>query len=74
MIALSKADGKVVWETALESATLSSPAAVYNEDGDAWLIQAESNGKIHLMDATDGSILDSADPHRRRGRGKHAGH
>ena len=59
MIALSKADGKVVWQTALESATLSSPVAVYNEDGDAWLIQAESNGKIHLMDATDGSILDT---------------
>ena len=59
MIALNKADGKVVWETALESATLSSPVAVYNEDGDAWLIQAESNGKIHLMDATDGSILDT---------------
>ena len=59
VIALSKADGKVVWQTALESATLSSPVAVYNEDGDAWLIQAESNGKIHLMDATDGSILDT---------------
>ena len=59
VIALNKADGKVVWETALESATLSSPVAVYNEDGDAWLIQAESNGKIHLMDATDGSILDT---------------
>ena len=33
--------------------------AVYNEDGKAWLIQAESNGKIHLMDPTDGSILDT---------------
>ena len=59
VIALNKADGKVVWETALESATLSSPVAIYNEDGDAWLIQAESNGKIHLMDATNGSILDT---------------
>ena len=59
VIALNKADGTVAWETALESPTLSSPVAVYNEDGDAWLIQAESNGKIHLMDATDGSVLDT---------------
>ena len=59
VIALNKADGTVVWQTALESAALSSPVAIYNEDGDAWLIQAESNGKIHLMNASDGSILDT---------------
>lgn len=59
VIALNKADGSVAWQTSLESPSLSSPVAVYNEDGKAWLIQAESNGKIHLMDPTDGSILDT---------------
>ena len=39
--------------------TRTMSVAIYNEDGDAWLIQAESNGKIHLMDATNGSILDT---------------
>lgn len=59
VIALNKADGKVVWETALESGGKSSPVAVYSETGDAWLVQAESNGKIHLMNAKTGKIVDT---------------
>ncbi len=33
--------------------------AVYNENGDAWIIQAESNGNIHLMTGADGEIVDT---------------
>lgn len=59
VIAFNKADGSVAWQTALESESISSPVAVYNEAGDAWLIQAESNGNVHLMDAKTGAILDT---------------
>jgi len=33
--------------------------AVYNENGDAWLVQAEESGKIHLMNAKTGKIVNS---------------
>ena len=59
VIALNKESGSVVWQTALESEGISSPVAVYNEAGDAWILQAESNGNIHLMDAQTGKILDT---------------
>jgi len=59
VIALNKADGSLVWETVLEGPSISSPVAVYNENGDAWLVQAEQNGKVHLMNARTGAILNS---------------
>ncbi len=59
VIALSKRTGAVVWSTPLESATDSSPVAVYNENGDAWIIQAESSGKIHLLSGKTGAVLNT---------------
>ncbi|NLO85193.1 MAG: PQQ-binding-like beta-propeller repeat protein [Clostridiales bacterium] len=59
VLALNKDSGTVVWSTDFETTTQSSPVAVYNEAGDAWLIQAESNGNINLMDAKSGKVLDS---------------
>jgi hypothetical protein len=32
---------------------------VYNENGDAWILQAEQSGLIHLMNARTGEVLDS---------------
>ena len=59
VLALNKADGTVKWQTALEGPSISSPVAVYNEDGDAWLVQAEESGKIHLMNAKTGKIVNT---------------
>lgn len=59
VLALNKQDGTVAWSVDMESPSLSSPVAVYNTDGDAWILQAEQNGQIHLMDGKDGSILDT---------------
>ncbi|MDD3214883.1 MAG: PQQ-binding-like beta-propeller repeat protein, partial [Eubacteriales bacterium] len=55
--ALSKSNGSVVWSQTLESPTVSSPVAVYNLLGDAWLIQAESSGKMTMMNAKTGAVL-----------------
>ena len=57
VLALNKVDGSVAWETVLEGPSISSPVAVYNENGKAWLIQAEQSGKIHMMDPQNGAIL-----------------
>ncbi|MCE5342394.1 MAG: PQQ-binding-like beta-propeller repeat protein [Eubacteriales bacterium] len=57
--ALTKATGDVRWSKALETPAVSSPVAVYNLAGDAWLVQAESDGKLHLMDAVTGKILNT---------------
>ena len=55
LYALSKSDGSVKWTLALTSPTISSPVAVYNAAGDAWIIQAEGTGKLHLIDALTGT-------------------
>ncbi len=59
VIAFHKQNGSVAWQTQLESNTVSSPVAVYNKDGDAWIIQAESDGSVHLMDGKTGDILNT---------------
>jgi outer membrane protein assembly factor BamB len=57
--ALEKDTGAVRWSQALETPTVSSPVAVYNLEGDAWLVQAESDGKLHLMNAETGKIVNT---------------
>ena len=57
VIALNKKDGTVAWQTALPASAVSSPVAVYNEAGDAWIIQAEIDGKINMLDAKTGAVL-----------------
>ena len=59
VVALNKQSGSVAWQTALSATTVSSPVAVYNKNGDAWIIQAQSNGNVHLMDAKTGKIVDT---------------
>ncbi len=62
VIALSKASGAVVWSFDMSTAeTVSSPVAVYNAAGDAWIIQAEGNGVLHMLDARTGMERTSLD-------------
>ncbi|HPF86592.1 MAG TPA: PQQ-binding-like beta-propeller repeat protein [Candidatus Limiplasma sp.] len=56
MYALSKADGSVKWSTAFTAPTESSPVAVYNEDGDAWIVQALADGQLLMLNADTGAI------------------
>lgn len=56
LYALSKSDGSVQWSTAFTAPALSSPVAVYNEAGDAWIVQALEDGRLLLLDAADGSV------------------
>lgn len=60
LVALSKADGKMVWECNFAGYPWSSPVAIYDQDGNGYLIQCNSTGYIHLIDGRTGTILDEA--------------
>ncbi|MDD3336823.1 MAG: PQQ-binding-like beta-propeller repeat protein [Eubacteriales bacterium] len=59
MLALNKKTGAVEWQTDFTVETVSSPVAVYNEDGDAWIVQAMSDGQINLLNGKTGEVLDT---------------
>lgn len=59
LVCIEKATGKVRWAYALESYSYSSPVAVYNEDGQGWIIQGESNGTMHILDGVSGTLVQS---------------
>lgn len=57
MIALKKSTGELVWEKDLSIYSWSSPTAVYNEDGKAYIIFCDAYGKIHLINGKTGETL-----------------
>ena len=56
IVALEKQTGRVAWEYNLSANAISSPVAVYNERGDAWIIQGDENGNLTLLDGRTGSV------------------
>lgn len=57
VIALSKADGRPLWTTALRTDAWSSPTAIADTaSGKTWLLQGDRDGRLHLLDAGDGRI------------------
>ena len=59
VLALDKRTGSIVWEQNMSAYSWSSPVAVYNAQGDAWIIQGDSAGLLQLMDGSTGAVLDS---------------
>ena len=56
ILALDKQNGRLVWEYALKDETVSSPVAVYNEKGDAWIIQGDQGGNLTMLNARTGAL------------------
>ena len=56
ILALEKSSGKVVWQYNLSAETVSSPVAVYNDKGDAWIIQADESGALTMLDGKTGEF------------------
>ena len=54
LIALDKQTGNAVWAFGLESRSESSPIAVYDREGNGWIVQCEQNGTVHLLDGLTG--------------------
>ena len=61
ILALNKQTGAEVWKHELGDNAISSPVAVYNPAGDAYLIQADEKGLLTLLDARNGSVLYTLD-------------
>ena len=59
MIALDKETGAVKWTFDMAADSISSPVAVYNAAGKGWIIQAEGDGTLHLLDGLTGQERNS---------------
>lgn len=59
VIAFDKTTGSIVWQQNMSNFSHSSPVAVYNDQGDAWVIQGDSAGVIQMLDGQTGSVLSS---------------
>jgi len=56
ILALNEMTGAVVWQRELDANAISSPVAVYNGEGRAWIIQADQKGRLYLLDGKTGEI------------------
>lgn len=56
ILALDKETGKVVWQKSLSAEAISSPVAVYNEQGEAWIIQGDEKGTLTMLQGRTGDV------------------
>jgi outer membrane protein assembly factor BamB len=54
LVALNKQTGEVEWRVSTKSYGWSSPVAVYNEDGNGWILQANSQGVLTMYEGRTG--------------------
>lgn len=57
LVALDRRTGKEVWKRKLHRYAWSSPVAVYDEAGNAVLVQGDAGGRLMLLDARTGALL-----------------
>lgn len=61
LLGLDKATGMEVWSEYLDADSVSSPVAVYNEDGTSYIVVGDEMGTLRLMDGYNGSTLYTVD-------------
>jgi outer membrane protein assembly factor BamB len=64
LLALEKSTGAVRWTFNMEKYTWSSPVAVYDENGNAYIVVCEGSdtgGKVFLLDGQTGTLLSTFD-------------
>ena len=54
LVALDKETGKRAWARGMDSRCESSPVAVYDKDGNGWIIQCMENGTVELLEGLTG--------------------
>ena len=63
LVALDKNDfNHVVWKYEMDAYSWSSPTVVYNAAGKGYVIQADSKGRIFLLDGATGALLNTIAP------------
>lgn len=61
VIAFDKSSGEVRWQADLETTAVSSPVAVYDQQGNGWIIQGDESGIMHMYDALTGTEISTLD-------------
>ena len=56
LVALEKETGRIRWAKGLSDRSESSPVAVYDADGNGWIIQCAEDGTILLLDGRTGDL------------------
>ena len=59
LVALNKQTGAVVWQIETQVYSWSSPVAVYDKDGNGYLVYCTAGGYMYLIDGLTGKVLDS---------------
>ena len=59
LLGLDKATGMEVWAEYLDADSVSSPVAVYNEDGTSFIVVGDDNGVLRLMDGFNGTTINT---------------
>ena len=59
LVALDKMTFEVRWKMDMDAYSWSSPTVVYGSDGTGYVIQADSKGRIFLLDGATGKVLDT---------------
>lgn len=59
LVALDKNTGSERWVFEMEKYPWSSPVAVYDEDGNGYIIQCNQAGNMYLLDGLTGELLDT---------------
>lgn len=61
LVALDKSSGEQVWSQETQMYAWSSPVAVYDKDGNGYLIFCTTGGYMYLMDGLTGEVFDHID-------------
>ena len=56
LVAIDKKTGGEVWSVEMKYYSWSSPVAVYNSNGDGYIILCDSDGNMHLLDGKTGKV------------------
>ena len=64
LIAIDKQTGETRWRYATEAYSWSSPVAVYDDTGKAYVINCDNTGHVYLLDGQTGTLLDKFDAER----------
>lgn len=59
LVAIDRNTGKEVWRFEMERYPWSSPVAVYDENGNGYIIQCNQAGDMFLLDGLTGTLLDT---------------
>ncbi|MBQ3551603.1 MAG: PQQ-binding-like beta-propeller repeat protein [Clostridia bacterium] len=59
LVAYDKETGSIVWQRSLSAYSYSSPVVVYDDDGNGYIVTFDASAKMYLIDAANGTVLDS---------------